>query len=472
MGAQQAGGALNADLRRLESEAEALRAAGRLEQAIVLYRQIVAMRPTSGVAAHNLAAALGDAGRWHEAERHVRRAFSSGVDAPESWLVLARCLQGLARLDGAEEAFGQALRRKPSLYDAHKELAQLRWMRSGDIALALTDLDKAIAAAPADARLAVIKAQVLEYGGHIDAARALLGPLVAAHPHNVLVVTSASQLAASAGDAVAALALAERAAALEPQAPVVAIALITACLGAGLPGRAGALAGELRVRAPNNQYAIALQATAWRLLGDPRYRDLYDYEGLVSLSPLDVPSGWPSLEAYIAELAEGLHAAHAFRTHPFAQSVRHGSQVPDILQHDHKAIAALPEALDGPIQRHIEALGQGNDPVRARKTGGYAFQGAWSIRLRAAGFHVDHVHPNGWLSSACYIEAPTALKGKEGWLKFGEPGVRTTPKLEAEHFVEPAPGALALFPSYMWHGTVPFTGDATRMTVAFDLVPN
>ena len=30
---------------------------------------------------------------------------------------------------------------------------------------------------------------------------------------------------------------------------------------------------------------------------------------------------------------------------------------------------------------------------------------------------------------------------------------------------------LALFPSYMWHGTVPFTGAKPRLTFAFDLVP-
>ena len=29
---------------------------------------------------------------------------------------------------------------------------------------------------------------------------------------------------------------------------------------------------------------------------------------------------------------------------------------------------------------------------------------------------------------------------------------------------------LVLFPSYMWHGTVPFAGDEPRLTVAFDLV--
>jgi hypothetical protein len=30
-----------------------------------------------------------------------------------------------------------------------------------------------------------------------------------------------------------------------------------------------------------------------------------------------------------------------------------------------------------------------------------------------------------------------------------------------------------LFPSYMWHGTVPFDApaDSTRLTIAFDVVP-
>ena len=30
---------------------------------------------------------------------------------------------------------------------------------------------------------------------------------------------------------------------------------------------------------------------------------------------------------------------------------------------------------------------------------------------------------------------------------------------------------LVLFPSYMWHGAAPFSGDARGLTFAFDLVP-
>ena len=40
-----------------------------------------------------------------------------------------------------------------------------------------------------------------------------------------------------------------------------------------------------------------------------------------------------------------------------------------------------------------------------------------------------------------------------------------------ERYVKPQPGKLVLFPSYVWHGTVPFTRSAERMTVAFDAAP-
>jgi hypothetical protein len=37
--------------------------------------------------------------------------------------------------------------------------------------------------------------------------------------------------------------------------------------------------------------------------------------------------------------------------------------------------------------------------------------------------------------------------------------------------IEPRVGRLILFPSYYWHGTTPFSEEADRLTVAFDVVP-
>jgi hypothetical protein len=85
---------------------------------------------------------------------------------------------------------------------------------------------------------------------------------------------------------------------------------------------------------------------------------------------------------------------------------------------------------------------------------------------------VNHIHQLGWISSAFHVETPAAIEtGQQGWLSFGEPGLPTRPPLPAEHFVKPIAGDLVLFPSYMWHGTLPFEGEAARLTIAFDAVP-
>jgi len=145
------------------------------------------------------------------------------------------------------------------------------------------------------------------------------------------------------------------------------------------------------------------------------------------------------------------------------QSLRHGSQTPrDLGDYPDPAIRALFAAIDAPIRRYIAAIGAGGQ--------NYAINGAWSVRLQRSGFHINHVHPEGWLSSAFYVRLPAGMQGQEGWLKFGEPGPPTAPPLSAEYLVQPEPGLLVLFPSYVWHGTVPFSSAEQRLTCAFDIV--
>jgi uncharacterized protein (TIGR02466 family) len=94
--------------------------------------------------------------------------------------------------------------------------------------------------------------------------------------------------------------------------------------------------------------------------------------------------------------------------------------------------------------------------------------------LRNAGYHASHVHPRGWISSAFYVDLPDGMaqaSTQDGCLAFGEPSIATEPPLHAQRVVRPEPGKLVLFPSYFWHGTVPFHSEKTRLTVAFDVVP-
>jgi hypothetical protein len=226
------------------------------------------------------------------------------------------------------------------------------------------------------------------------------------------------------------------------------------------------------VRAPDDQHLIAYRATALRLLGRAEYRELFDYERLVRVYRLHPPDG--DIESFNAAFARELSELHRAQRRPLAQSLRGGTQTERELPADNLLVTKFFAMIDGPIRDYIARLRADSDhPTDRRRSDGYRISGSWSVRLQPGGYHVDHVHPRGWLSSAYYVELPDETSGgvsKAGWIKFGEPGVRL-PASPPEHFVKPEPGMLVLFPSYMWHGTVAFSEGGRRLTAAFDVVP-
>jgi len=479
------------DLDLLTQQAAALSVLGRDEEAIALYRRIVDTAPGNGIAEYNLAAALDTAGRHGEAENAARRAISKGANMPEVHAVRARGLIGLNRFEEAEAALLRAIGQRQEFVEAQRNLVQLIWMRSGDVAAACEHLDAALRAHPDDIALLMIKARLLDSAGDARGAYACLAGRTRGPNESLDALVAASQVALKF-DPVCASAHAERALSIAPDQPSVRLLFADTLLATGDADQAARIATELLVEKPDDQRLLAELTTAWRLLGDPRYARYCDYPSMARAWVLDTPRGWNDLPTYLRDLAASLHSLHGLHAHPLHQSLRNGSQTTqkNLLETEDPVIRAFVEAIDGPIRRHIEALGHDDDPLRRRNIGGYRIQGIWSVRLRGQGYHVNHVHPEGWLSSACYVELPQGIAPDDapgpndvsgvpadakpktaGWLKFGEPGTPTNPALAPEFFIRPQPGLLALFPSYFWHGTVPFDGDDTRLTIAFDLAP-
>lgn len=444
-------------------------------RAIPAFQQAVAAAPADANARLGLAAAFADSGQHVAAEQTVRTMLGGGADSAESRFVLARALLGQQRIEDAESEFRNAIRLRPDYLEAHVNLAETLWMRTGDARTVVSEINASLRVVPALTTLHILKAKLLEASGDPEAALAELDEALARTGDDPALHIAAAQTAVKC-DAARALMHAEHAWKRIPENPLTLGTYGNALLAAGRASQAEALAARLLVANPDDGLAIALQATAWRMLGDPRYRALYDYGRFVKPAMIDTPAGWADLPAYLDDLARGLLKLHALRTHPIGQSLRHGTQADLVLEHAaDPAIRAFARAIDGPIRRYMEALGKGDDPLRRRNTGHYKLSGIWSVRLRPHGYHFNHYHPEGWLSSACYIQVPQALgaEGGEGWLQFGEPAYPTTPPLPAEYFVRPAPGLLVLFPSWFWHGTVPFSGAPgdSRLTIAFDVVP-
>jgi len=425
---------------------------------IARLRSAVAANAQDRVSWHNLAALEGDLGHAEEAEEAARRAIALGIPAPETRVVLARALQDLNRLDEAERFFEEALELRPVYPAAHRDLAQLRWMRGGRIDSALRALDDALRRAPREKYLHLVRSIALEFMGELPAALASAEAGLTYAPAELELLQQASHLCAETAASERAVELARLAVKLAPDVPAVQVTLCEALLASGLALDAEGVAAALCAREPNDQHAIALRATAWRLLGDKRYDALFDYARLTHEEMIDVP---------LAETAAALSALHRYRSHPFQQSVRGGGQLPlNARELALPALRALFDKFHGAIDRYLTRLGNASR---------HTITGAWSVRLSSGGYHVDHVHQRGWLSSAFYAAVPPVMKPEDahaGWLRFGKPGVVTRPELPPDHRLRPEPGKLVLFPSYMWHGVEPFKSDGPRLTVAFDALPD
>jgi tetratricopeptide (TPR) repeat protein len=237
-------------------------------------------------------------------------------------------------------------------------------------------------------------------------------------------------------------------------------------------GRAqeAAVLGEGFIGSSGAAYIWPLLGIAWRILEDPRWGWLEQYDS--TTAEIDLDLGQPEID----ELAGLLRKLHTAAQHPYDQSARGGTQtVGDLFSRTEPPIVKLRASIKEAVADFICSLPPSDlsHPFLRRKRGAFRFAGSWSIQLQNQGFHVNHVHPAGWISSAFYLSLPARSADSDahaGWLKLGEPPPELGTGLPPLKLIEPKPGRLALFPSIMWHGTIPFPA-GERLTCAFDVIP-
>jgi len=230
---------------------------------------------------------------------------------------------------------------------------------------------------------------------------------------------------------------------------------------------------------PQDQSAWAYLTVIWRLLEDPRELWLANYEQLVMPIVVEPPQDFATTESFMAALADDLQQLHIARHHPLEQSLREGTQTRGLLFNRRIAtVQALARQLERQIETKLNELPEDADhPFLGRNTGRIRFAGSWSVRLRSGGFHISHIHHTGWISSALYVALPDAVAALPdgstgpGALTFGVPDELLGLDLSPRRVEPPRVGRLVIFPSYFWHGTIPFESDQPRLTVAFDALP-
>ncbi len=449
--------------------ARALRGLDRHAEAASLLATAWGQYPDDPIIAHNLAAARGDAGDHTGAAIAARRAIGLR-NAPESWLVLGRALQAEGDLTAAQAALAEAVARRPGYVDALNNLAQLVWMRTGDPVSALEPLNRALAVSPSP-ELAALTCGVMRDISGPDEAFRFIQPWTG---RGSVAVELAAAAAAARLDLARQNFHAEVAVALAPALAEAQHAWATGRLAQGQAETALEGLERWLAHAPNDQIALGLQRTAWRLAGRPQALDAADYRRLVRSYEVETPPGWSTRAAWLEALAAALRRLHSFRAEPFGQSVRAGVQSrTDPRWAGDPVIDATFAAFERPLAAYVADMDP-SEPMGAVQAGKAEVAGAWSVKLTSGGCHSDHVHSRGWVSSAFYVAVPEPVASAPvgGWLRFGATQLGPAISVPPEHRVEPRPGWLALFPSYLWHGTEPFSGGGERLTIAFDARPS
>ena len=440
---------------------------GKPETAIELYRRAIALDADDARSRHNLATLLREAGRTDEALEEAENALRQGPVPPETATLRAHLLADAGRPEAAAAEYRNIVDQVPEHLDAHETLVSLL-PQIGRGSEALDAYRSALRAQPysqglwgSALRSAFNVRDYVQLAAWGQEAEGLIGPRPEVR------IARAAALSRM-GNHQRAIGLLREVLAGDPDHGSAHQHLAHCLLAAGEPAEAETHALRASEIDPHDQANWALLTVIWRLLDDPREAWLADYDRLVMPIELDAASG------FFDDLAARLTELHTMREHPADQSLRGGTQTRGNLfdRKDPLIERLAAQVRAGVLNRLRQLPDDPSHPFLSRNTRAMDFAGSWSVRLRSEGFHISHIHQRGWISSALYVSLPPEVgQGEAGALAFGVPDAALGLDLPPRRVERPQVGRLVIFPSYLWHGTLPFESEQPRLTVAFDALP-
>lgn len=457
---------------QLQSQIEA--DCARVDLALRTIECALVLAPDRPSLLHNRATLLQRSHRYAEALHDHERAQALGLDAADAHYNRGNTLQSLGRHDEALDAYRRALALDPVHRLALYDISRLRW-RQG-VADFDAELLAAQSAVPASAVAPGLRGSLLWRAERPAEAADAFREALRRDPDAAPLHDGLGRCLVRLGQTAAGLAAHARAVALAPGLADLRVNHAASLLVAGEWPQALAEAQAACELSPNDQHALALLGLGWRITGDPRDTWLNDHARFVAVIDLEPPPGRASMADFNAALAVELQGLHGDRAAPVDQTLRQGTQtLGDLFDQGHPLVDALKQRIAQAIDAYVASLpADPAHPFLRRRSGGWRFADSWSSRLGAGGFHTNHVHPHGWISSAYYVQVPPVCAddpGRQGWLQFGQPDIEVDADVSPRLQVEPRVGRLVLFPSMFWHGTVPFQDAARRLTIAFDVQP-
>jgi uncharacterized protein (TIGR02466 family) len=443
-----------------------LKELGRLDDAEASYSQAIALRPDYAEAHSNLGVTLKELGRLDDAEASYSQAIALKPDYAEAHSNLGVTLKELGRLDDAEASYSQAIALKPDYAEAHSNLG-VTLQELGRLDDAEASCLQAIALRPDYAEAHYNLGNILKELGRVDDAEASYTQAIALKPGYVEALSNRSSLLFDKGEYEAALRDAD-ACTLDIKNRVLPLISLYAL------GRLSEIYKRLEIQSKVDAENISLSAFATFISEVEKKPTAYNF----CPNPIDfiyianLSSHVDDSVAYAEGVIEELNKIKTI-WEPSEKTTVRGFQSlnsMNLFKNPAGKLAQLKSIIIDEIEAYyLKFQNEQCSYIQKFPTTRNLF--GWTVILKQQGNQNEHIHPGGWLSGVIYLKVVPSLGKDEGAIEFSLNSDRYYDVSSPSLTFHPEVGDIVFFPSSLHHKTIPFTTDADRIIVSFDLTP-
>lgn len=448
--------------------------AERYAKALPHFRKYLKRRPDD-VAALNMASfAAFQSDHADIALGWLNTAKEAAPDDPQTFYNLGLVSQSVGRYEEAANAYRRAAELDPYLASAHYNLGTVL-TQLGLLNDAIAAFDKAIEAEPEHGKALSSKAYILRTNGKADEAVAVYGRAASILFGDSEVLVGLGKSLQDAGRVTEAASTFARAVDANPHDPEAISNLAIALIQGDEAEDAVAACDVFLAHHPASTSVLAAKSVALNECGQTvAVKQLVDLDRYVTPLRHERAPSFKTIDAFNAAMVEHVSAHPTLIVSPSSHATRLGKHTADLTVKPKGPVAAFEKMIGNGIDEFVQRLGSDSDlPFIAHRPRKWHLA-IWAIVLEGEGYQIPHIHRSAWLSGVYYAQVPDIVQdeGQAGWIEFGEPEPdyhSSVPSVTRR--IQPEPGLMVLFPSYIFHRTIPFESDQTRISIAFDVVP-
>lgn len=478
----------------------ALLNAGHLADTVSSAKKLLQRYPGTFILHHALAIALDGQQQYAEAVEHYRQALKLQA-LPELHFNLGIVLTQLNRLDEAITSYKAAIQLQPQFFEAHGNLGTVL-QRQGKLNEAIASYRRGLSINPQDARGHFNLGTALRDHGHLPEAVKSYQEAIRLFPNYTDAHNNLGETLRDQGDMPAAVHAYQQALALNPQHAqanynMAEFLYLAKRYDEAIPYFEASQLEDWQARSLYCLYKAArfddFKHALDRLVSTTRHtspfigtlsthyainfgidnpynfcKNGFDYVYQRSIPELSQPDS-PLLQDLLRDIN---HAEIAERKQGM---LHYGTQsAGNLFKRPEASFLQLAELIKREFLLYKQKFAGADCELIKSYPEDLQFTSSWYVKMRKGGHLDPHIHEIGWISGAVYLAMPkNKQRPEEGNFEYGTHGDQYPQKHQQfpSALIAPEVGDIVLFPSSLFHRTIPFSSDEERICIAFDLKP-